>query len=100
MRTRLSRIVGFGLAIAGLSLMSLPLNGQSPGAPQAPGPPGTAPGGGRVGGRGGRGGDPNALQFRTIDNVKYVDGEVAAPNSQPNPYTEVKIGRASCRERV
>jgi hypothetical protein len=21
--------------------------------------------------------------------VKYVDGEVAAPNSQPNPYTEV-----------
>ena len=42
-----------------------------------------------MGGRGGRGGDPNALQFRTIDNVKYVDGEVAAPNSQPNPYTEV-----------
>ncbi|HUR48345.1 MAG TPA: peptidyl-alpha-hydroxyglycine alpha-amidating lyase family protein [Acidimicrobiales bacterium] len=101
MRTRLSKIVGFGVAVAGLTLMSLPLSGQSPAAPQAPGAAqapgapqtpgalGTGPGGGRQGGRGGRGGDPNAPQFRTIDNVKYVDGEAAAPNSQPNPYTEV-----------
>src|SRR5205823_1632703 len=32
--------------------------------------------------------DPNVNQFRTIDNVKYVDGEVQVPNSQPNPYHE------------
>ena len=73
MRTRLSAIAGLSLAaIAGLSVISPALYGQAPGAA-----------------RGGRGGDPNAPQFRTIDNVKYVDGEVEAPNSQPNPYSEV-----------
>src|SRR3954471_5405708 len=45
------------------------------------------PAGGR--GRGGRGpADPNVNQFRTIDNVKYVDGEVQTPNSYPTPYHE------------
>jgi sugar lactone lactonase YvrE len=44
-------------------------------------------------GRGGRGRgavDPNVNQFRTIDGVNYVDGEVQVPNSQPNPYHEVQ----------
>jgi sugar lactone lactonase YvrE len=62
-------------------------------------PPNTTPGqtspGGARGGRGGRGRgmaavpDPNVNQFRTIDGVKYVDGEAQLPNSQPNPYREV-----------
>ena len=83
MRKRMSNAATLALAaIAGLSLISSPLYSQPPAA--APGGRG-APGGGR----GGRGGDPNALQFRTIDGVKYVDGEVAVPNSQPDPYNEV-----------
>src|ERR1043166_2544145 len=46
------------------------------------------------GGRGGRGRgsaipDPSVNQFRTIDGVKYVDGEAQLPNSQPNLYREV-----------
>src|SRR4030095_6041194 len=97
MRTRLSTVTGLALvAIAGLSLMSIPLHSQTPTPAPAQGAPGAGRGGagrgaGGPGGaaRGGRGGDPNANQFRTIDNVKYVDGEVELPNSQPNPYKEV-----------
>src|SRR3954447_15512891 len=87
MRTRLSHVTGLALAaIAGLTVVSIPLSGQSP----SPAPTQSAPGAGRGGaGRGGRGGDPDANQFRIIDNVKYVDGEVQLPNSQPNPYREV-----------
>jgi len=33
--------------------------------------------------------DPNVNQFRTIDGVKYVDGEAQLPNSQPDPYREI-----------
>lgn len=33
--------------------------------------------------------NPDVNQFRTIDGVKYVDGEAQLPNSQPNPYQEV-----------
>src|SRR3954468_4385643 len=88
MGTRLSIVIaGLALAtMAGLSVSSIPLYGQSP----SPAPAPSAPGAGRGGpGRGGRGGDPDANQFRTIDNVKYVDGEVPLPNSQPNPYKDV-----------
>lgn len=65
-----------------LNFISGALYAQPPGA-------GRGPAGGS--GRGGRGrglADPNALQFRTIDNVKYVDGEVQVPNSQGNPFHE------------
>jgi len=33
--------------------------------------------------------DPNGNQFRTINGVKYVEGEAQVPNSQPDPYVEV-----------
>jgi len=70
-------------AIAAVSFVSTPLYSQAP--PAAPGQ--TPPAGGR--GRGGRGPvDPNALQSRTIDSVKYVEGETAWPNTQPNPYKD------------
>ena len=90
MRTRLSNVAGLALAaIAGLSVVAIPLHGQAPSAAPAQGAPAQGAPGGRGGpGRGGRGGDPNANQFRTIDNVKYVDGEVEVPNSQPNPYKD------------
>jgi sugar lactone lactonase YvrE len=68
MRTRSSAVTGLALAaVAGLTFIATPspLYGQ------------------------GRGGDPNANPSRTIDMVKYVDGEMAEPNSQPNPFTEV-----------
>jgi sugar lactone lactonase YvrE len=91
MRTRLSNAAGLALAaVAGLVLISINVHGQAPSAPAPQGAPAGTPGqGARGGGRGGRGGDPNVNQFRTIDNVKYVDGEVELPNSQPNPYAEV-----------
>jgi streptogramin lyase len=34
-------------------------------------------------------GNPDVNQSRTIDGVKYVDGETQVPNSQPDPYSEV-----------
>ena len=75
MANRVSKSVRFAAltAIVALNFVSTPLYSQ--GAP------------GRRGRRG-RGGDPNANQFRTIDGVKYVDGEKLQPNSQPDPYTE------------
>ncbi len=85
MRTPVSNAATLALA-AGFGLTSGSLCAQPPAAPPAQG---AMPGRGGPGGRGGRGGDPNALQFRTIDGVKYVDGEVAPPNSQPDPYHEV-----------
>src|SRR5271165_6437438 len=72
------------IVVAALNLVPNYLYSQpaNPAQGQAP------PAGGRAG-RGGRGpADPNVNQFRTIDDVKYVDGEVQLPNSQPNPYQE------------
>lgn len=71
------------MAIVALSSVPVLLFGQPPQGQAAP-----------AGGRGGRGRgsaipDPNVNQFRTIDGVKYVDGEAQLPNSQPNPYREV-----------
>ncbi|MEP6715317.1 MAG: peptidyl-alpha-hydroxyglycine alpha-amidating lyase family protein [Terriglobia bacterium] len=80
--TNIAKFAGL-TAIVALSLVSGRLYSQQAGAP--PGAPG-----GRAG-RGGRGrgaSDPNVNQFRTIDGVKYVDGEFQVPNSQPNPYHE------------
>src|SRR6187431_1171535 len=92
MRTRLSNVAGLALAaIAGLSVITIPLQGQAPaqGTPAQGAPAPGAPGGRGGAGRGARGGgNPDANQFRTIDNVKYVDGEVEVPNSQPNPYKD------------
>jgi NHL repeat len=86
MAKRITHTARLGLiAVVALNLVPNRLYSQ----PANPAPAQTPPAGGRAG-RGGRGpADPNVNQFRTIDNVKYVDGEVQVPNSQPNPYNEV-----------
>src|SRR5689334_7957136 len=72
------------IAILVLNAVPNRLHGQ---AAQGQTPPAGAGRGGR--GRGSAIPDPNVNQFRTIDGVKYVEGEAQAPNSQPNPYREV-----------
>jgi len=87
MAKRVTNIARLALmAVVALNLLSSSLYSQPPAAA-----PGQMPPGGR-GGRGGRGGGPggmNGAQSRNIDGVKYIDGEVAQPNSQPDPYHEV-----------
>ena len=86
LRTRITNTACSALvALVGLSLISSLFYGQSPkAAPSQNTPPGA----------GGPGQPPikpdlNVNQFRTIDGVKYVDGEAQPPNSQPNPYRAV-----------
>ncbi|MEO8598149.1 MAG: peptidyl-alpha-hydroxyglycine alpha-amidating lyase family protein [Candidatus Solibacter sp.] len=71
------------IAIVALNVVSNRLYSQPPTAA-----PGQAPPAAGRGGRGRGAADPNVNQFRTIDNVKYVEGEAQVPNSQPNPYHE------------
>ena len=87
MQKRITNTATLGLAaFMALSLVSSRLNGQ-----QAAGAPGQNQPGRGPGGRGGASGAPNpdVNQFRTIDGVKYVDGEAQVPNSQPSPFREV-----------
>src|SRR5580704_14702545 len=85
MRTRITNSASLArVAVVGLSLISSPFYGQQPKTAPAQTPPGS----------GGPGQpptkpDPTTKQFRTVDGVRYVDGEAQPPNSQPSGYREV-----------